>query len=144
MRKRTESGYISIFFVTMVFFVSIGIGLFARTRQQVRAAFDAERRAVSYYAAEGGLQRALAGIEAGRGSGSVSGRLGKGLYEVAVEGSGGGFRITCRGYYWPSEREKLPSVLKRLKGGGGNKTVIKVSGRIRDSRFVTESWEQIP
>jgi len=134
------------FIMVMVLAIAALIPLMLVTvRQQSMAGHDFHASAVAYYAAEGGLEKAIAAAESGAAGGTFSGRLGDGLYESSVEMKGGKCRIISRGYWAPRTRGAVQEVLKKLRRAAGfHKNKIVVQGRVAGGRFRVESWTKYP
>ena len=115
-----------------------------RSYQQVRETVRFERALVAAYTAEGAVVRATGAAEGGAASGSWTGRLGAGVYDVRLSGEGGRLKVVARGYWAPGRA--LPSAVQmaRLFRFGGYKTRLTVLGRVKGGRFVTESIQRIP
>jgi len=144
VKRRGEEGYSGVMLLLTMALAFIVALLMTRSLQYLRLSLDFDRNMMAYYAAEGGMQKALAAAEAGT-TGAFAGRLGKCLYESRVAQEGGRLRITSLGYYYPAETRNAAATVKNLrKGKGAYKNRITVTGRVTAGRFVIESWEKTP
>ena len=85
MALTRKSGAIALFVLIAFGFVAVLLMFFGRTQQAQRRSLDFYQNQAAYYAAEGGLQKALLEVEKGRVAEKLrkTGRLGKGLYSAS-------------------------------------------------------------
>ena len=141
-----ERGSVFIFLLVIVLILSIGFfSMYGQLRIQLRATQDFEKRAVSYYGAEAGLQVALAAVKAGASAANVwVGRVGRGVYRSELSFESGGFLIISRGYYLPHTDEELEIAVRDLEEGGGHKSSIRMEGSFEWGGLSVGKWETYP
>ncbi len=142
---KEQQGSATILLVIAIGLMAGGLVFLNQSFRSVKDSRDFQRATAAYYAAEGGMQRAIAGIEKSAYSARDTGRLGDGLYEVSVKKEGEGYRVTARGYYHPSRVRNIKKAVAALRSKGGHyKNVIEASGVLSGGRFKLESFRKIP